>query len=194
MNQSIDPMPVLDQILGWLLSALTHPLMEYVLGALKVVITLLTVFLCAFYAIREIITHYALTPWRRRRYLVRSMGAKDWSREEIERWAAQLSMIRRRVRRRMDRPAHAIRIRLESTPQGGSKYTMEGSWRFERVMLNPALPGVAVTRLRPRSWSTDGQLHGDGQPPRTARESGDRRPPGDGRRGRNVAPATGSRP
>ena len=166
MNQGIDPMPVLDDVLGWLVSVLTHPAMEYVLGALKVVLTVLTVLVCTFYAVREVATHHALSPWRRRRYLVRITGAKDWSREDLERWAAQLSMVRRRVRRRMDRPAHAIRIRLESTPQGGSKYTMESSWRFERVMLNPALPGLAVTRLRPRSWSTDGRQYGNGQPAR----------------------------
>jgi hypothetical protein len=153
MNQGIDPLTVLDYFLGWFVEVMTHPAMVYVLGLLKVVITLLILLLAAFYAVRELMTHYALSPWRRRRYLVRATGQPTWSMEDLERWAAQLSMVRRRVRRRMDRPAHAIRIRLESTPQGRAKYTMESSWRFERVMLNPSLPGVEVTRLRPRSWS-----------------------------------------
>ena len=166
MNQAIDPLTVLDQFLGWLVAALSHPAVEYLIGALKVVITILTVLICAFFAAREFMTHLALSPWRRRRYLLRVTGDEEWSQEDMERWAAQISMVRRRVRRRMDRPAHAIRIRLESTPNGGAKYTMESSWRFERVMLNPALPGVKVTRLRPRAWSASapGERDGDGTP------------------------------
>ena len=98
---------------------------------------------------REVMTQVALAPHRRRRYLVRSIGPHEWPMEELERWAAQLSMVRRRVRRLQDRPAHAVRLRLEATPHG-SRYTMESSWRFERVMHNPALSGVSITRLRPR--------------------------------------------
>ena len=158
----IDLQAALDQFLDWLVAALSHPAMEYVIGALKVVITLLVVMLCAFYAIREFMTHLALSPWRRRRYHLRVTGKQEWTQEDIERWAAQISMVRRRVRRRMDRPAHAIRIRLESTPNGPAKYTMESSWRFERIMLNPALPGVKVTRLRPRPWSKSAPGERDG--------------------------------
>jgi hypothetical protein len=173
MNQGIDPLTVLDYFLGWFVEVMTHPAMVYVLGALKVVITLLILLLAAFYAAREFMTHLALSPFRRRRYLLRATGKPDWSMEDLERWAAQISMVRRRVRRRMDRPAHAIRIRLESTPHG-PKYTMESSWRFERVMLNPALPGVKVTRLRPRSWSmfAPGERGRDVTPPQPPRQDG----------------------
>jgi hypothetical protein len=98
---------------------------------------------------REIMTSRALQPHRRGRYLVRSTGTNEWSKEDLERWGSQLTTIRRRVRRIQDRPAHAVRVRLAAT-RNGVVYTMEGSWRFEKVMRNPSLPGVTVTRLRPR--------------------------------------------
>jgi len=161
---------VLDSLLEWAVDLLAHPVMVYVIGAAKLAITVLALMVVGFVMVREFMTHLALTPWRRRRYLVRATGAHKWSQEELERWAAQMSMVRRRVRRRIDRPGHAIRIRLESTPDGGSMYTMESSWRFERVMLNPALRGLKIVRLRPRAWSADGQ---PGQPARPRPE-----PPG----------------
>jgi hypothetical protein len=151
----VDAFAILQSFLDFAVELLRHPAMVYVIGVAKIAITVLALMVVGVVMLREFMTHWALTPWRRRRYLVRGPGNNDWSQEELERWAAQLSMVRRRVRRRIDRPAHAVRIRLESLPQGGSRYTMESSWRFERVMLNPSLPGVTVTRLRPRPWSPE---------------------------------------
>jgi hypothetical protein len=109
---------------------------------------------------REVMTHRSLVSQRRRRYLVRATGDCDWSMEELERWAAQLTMIRRRFRRYMDRPAHALRFRLETTPNG-TRFTVEGSWRIERIMNNPALRDISVTRMRPRGRRGDPRLRAD---------------------------------
>lgn len=99
---------------------------------------------------REIMIARALQPHRRGRYLVRSTRTNEWSKEELARWGAHLAMIRRRVRRFQDRPAHAVRIRLAAT-RNGVAFMIEGSWRLEKVMRNPLLPGVVITRLRPRA-------------------------------------------
>jgi hypothetical protein len=161
MNVESVPSAVLDSFLDFFVGLLSHPTMELVANAAALAMTVLAILLFVAVLLREIMTHWALTPSRRRRYLVRATGDGDWSLEDLERWAAQLSMVRRRVRRRLDRPAHAVRIRYETTPNG-PRYSMECSWRFERVMLNPTLPGISITRMRPRP---NGPQPSSGPPP-----------------------------
>jgi cell division protein FtsL len=118
--------------------------------AAVVVLAVVVLLVCAMVLVwREVMTHRSLASQRRRRYIMRATGATDWSMEELERWAAQLTMIRRLARRFMDRPAQALRFRLETTPRG-TRYTVEGSWRIERIMNNPALRDVAITRMPAR--------------------------------------------
>jgi hypothetical protein len=190
MNIESIPSAVLDSFLDWFVALLSHPTMRLIGNAAALVMTILAILLLIGVTAREIMTHWALAPSRRRRYLVRTTGDGDWRFEDLERWAAQLSMVRRRVRRRFDRPAQAIRIRYETTPNG-PRYSMECSWRFERVMLNPSLPGVSITRMRPRPNgprpSPGPQPSAGPQPPPRPRPS-----PTDGRDQRGGAPV-GSR-
>lgn len=118
--------------------------------------------LCCVLVGREVKTYHSLKPHRRRRYVVRPTSAHEWSVEDVETWAAHLTTVQRRVNRFLDRPAHALRIRLASTPQG-PRYTIEGSWRLDLSMRNPVLPGIAISRLRPRP-NPGGQHPGSGDP------------------------------
>ena len=140
--------PALDRFNNVLVDVLLSPLTATVLNVLLTVATVLVTFLCAALLVREILTYRALAPHRRRRYLVRAVGDVRWTMDEVELWAAHLSKIRRRYRVFLDRPALALRFRLQATPDG-TRYTIEGSRRIDRVMLNPVLSGIEITRLRP---------------------------------------------
>lgn len=102
---------------------------------------------------RQVLSHHNLAASRRRRYVLRAARGTEWTMDDVDLWAAQLSMIRRRYRVFLDRPAHAVRFRLQATPQG-ARYTIEGSSRIERIMLNPALPGLEVTRMHTAPGAT----------------------------------------
>jgi hypothetical protein len=154
----VEIMETLDQVIG-LIVQVGRMLrgLGFVIALLAVMALLTLAFVLVW---REVMTHRSLASQRRRRYLVRATGECDWSLEELQRWAAQMTMIRRRVRRFMDRPAHAVRFRLETTPNG-TRYTVEGSWRIERIMNNPALRDISVTRMRPRVRRGDPRLRAD---------------------------------
>jgi hypothetical protein len=143
-----NPLERLGGIGGWL-DRLPPNLGDIIADVATVVGVVVVCAFAIFLTWREIMTSRALQPHRRGRYLVRATGTNEWSKEDLERWGSQLTTIRRRVRRIQDRPAHAVRVRLAAT-RNGVLYTMEASWRFEKVMRNPSLPGVAITRLRPR--------------------------------------------
>jgi hypothetical protein len=150
MNEGVDILDFLDRAWAWVNRLV--PVLDIdaanVLTLIKIAWGLLALF-CVGLLIREVATHFELAPHRRARYLVRSIPHTRWSTEELERWAAQLSMSRRRVRSHIDRPAHAVRIRLAARPNG-PQYTIEGSRRLAPIMRNPVLPGLSVTPLRPR--------------------------------------------
>lgn len=151
MDGGVDLVELFDGISDWI-TDLPRTLQQFIVQYIGVVITFAVgafALLVGVMMWREAMTHRALMPHHRGRYLVRRAGTTSWSDEQVARWAAQLSMIRRRVRRIQDRPAQAVRVRLEATPHG-PRYTIEGSWRLDKVMRNPALPGMVVTRMRPR--------------------------------------------
>jgi hypothetical protein len=150
MNEGVNVFDVVNQALDRLIRLLPVP--RFDAADVVSLITFLFVVVAVFFVgliVREVATSYELAPQRRVRYLVRSNPNTRWSTEELERWAAQLSMSRRRVRSHVDRPAHAIRISLVSGPDG-PRYTIEGSRRLAPIMRNPALPGLSVTPIRPR--------------------------------------------
>ena len=140
--------PALDRFNDVVVDVLVSPRAATVLSVLLTVATVLVIVLCAALLVREVLTFRALAPDRRRRYLVRATGDARWTMDEVELWAAHLSKIRRRYRVFLDRPAQALRFRLQATPDG-TRYTIEGSRRIDRIMLNPVLSGLEITRLRP---------------------------------------------
>lgn len=144
MQDGFDVNALVERATGWLLD----PLRALDLALLLVLVIALVWLTGIAMVIREITTRHALVPYRRVRLRLRSTTAAQRSIEEVDRWAAQLSRVRRRVRRFADRPAQAVRIRLESTPAGPA-YTMEGSRLAEPILTNPTLSQVRLTRLPP---------------------------------------------
>jgi len=149
MSEGVDIFDFLNQAFDRLIRLLPIPRFDAadILSLVTFLFAVLAVF-CVGLIVREVATWYELAPHRRVRYLVRSTPNPRWSTEELERWAAQLSMTRRRVRSHIDRPAHAVRIRLTSSPDG-PRYTIEGSRRLAPIMRNPVLPAMSVTPVRP---------------------------------------------
>ena len=160
MNEGVDLFDLVDKARSWL--ARFVPVFDIDAADIRSLLMFLFVVVVVFFVgvlIREVATSYELDPHRRVRYLVRATRTPRWSTEDLERWAAQLSMSRRRVRSHIDRPAHAVRIRLESSPDG-PRYTIEGSRRLAAIMRSPVLSDVSVTPIPPRDgrrWATRGR-------------------------------------
>lgn len=142
MNEGREVSTWIERMSDGLLGAALDPLLPQ-LGDLLAV-TMIVVWVVT--ALREMATHHALAPHRRVRFVLTGVGGRARSLDELERWAAQLSRCRRRVRRFADRPAQAVRIRLESGPFG-PQFTMEGSRLAEPILRDPGLPDVRSTPL-----------------------------------------------
>lgn len=97
-------------------------------------------------ALRRLATRRALHPDRRVRLVALPTDTFDPTAEEVDRYAAQLSRVRRTVRGRLDRPAHAVRLRLDSVAGGQCVYRIEGSAQAASILR---LTGYAEVDLRP---------------------------------------------
>lgn len=96
--------------------------------------------------LRSLATRRALRPNRRVRLMALPTETFDPTGEEVDRYAAQLSRVRRTVRGGLDRRAHAVRLRLDSVAGGGCVYRIEGSAQAASILR---LTGYAEVDLRP---------------------------------------------
>jgi hypothetical protein len=157
----------------------------------------------AWVALCTLATRRALRPDRRVRLLALPTDTFDPTPEEVDRYAAQLARVRRTVRGRLDRPAHAVRLRLDSVAGGGCAYRIEGSAQAASILR---LTGYAEVDLRPAGAlddiatptppaAPDGHDDDPPDPADEPRRSGHVTPapsPPDGRHNPATAPAPGT--
>jgi hypothetical protein len=111
-----------------------------------VVLGVMVLVLLGWRLLQTLLTRRALRPERRMRLLALPTETFDPTSEEVDRFAAQLSRVRRSVRGGLDRPAQAVRLRLDSIGAGQCAYRIEGPDRAASILQ---LAGYAEVELRP---------------------------------------------
>lgn len=132
-----------DTAAGWLLDAVTGLLNIRTLVIVGIVLSGVALI---WSLLRAAATRRALRADRRVRLVLLPTETFDPRPEEVSRFSAQLSRARRTVLGSLDRPAQAVRIRLDSIANGQCVYRVEGSRRAESVLR---LSGYAEVDVRP---------------------------------------------